>query len=277
MKVIHGYGILDIVVHIEKGSLVTSKNLLYDAETGDPLLVRTQNEFNDPIYQFTYPAHWMYNGIGPAYRNIGAILRGLTVRSGKITNGLPQAGSDSVYLTAGDELLVYSKQGIQISACENDTATFPDAYKLWVVDSNLVHGGPQKLFLVDRFGIPFTGYDITVKVIRSGRRNISGAVGGITSLRNPIVLTGPGTYELIFDTTTEVLNASASEFKQFWQVTDKRRSDRSSWHRNPGNAHHGAGCLRHFGHDDSGRSRRTAKSQPALRERDVHLDRECAR
>src|SRR5207237_406948 len=83
-KIIQRYGVIDRVVHIEKGSKISSQNVLYDAETGDPVLVRTQNEFNDPVYQFTYPAHWVYKGIGPAYQNIGALLKHLKVRNGKI-------------------------------------------------------------------------------------------------------------------------------------------------------------------------------------------------
>jgi hypothetical protein len=73
-KVIQRYGILDSVVKIDKGSTIYTKNLLYDAETGDAILTRTQNEFNDSIFSFSYPAHWAYKGLGPAYQNIDAQL-----------------------------------------------------------------------------------------------------------------------------------------------------------------------------------------------------------
>ncbi|MES1249515.1 MAG: hypothetical protein ABUL46_02470, partial [Chitinophaga rupis] len=42
-KVIQHYGILDSVVHVDKGSRIASNNLLYDSETGDPILIRTRN------------------------------------------------------------------------------------------------------------------------------------------------------------------------------------------------------------------------------------------
>jgi hypothetical protein len=58
LKIVNRYGILDSVLHIEKGSQVTTHNQLYDAETGDVLLSRTNNEFDDPVYNFSYPAHW---------------------------------------------------------------------------------------------------------------------------------------------------------------------------------------------------------------------------
>jgi hypothetical protein len=223
-KVIYRYGIIDSVVHIEKGSKVSTKNMLYDAETGDPLLTRTQNEFNDPIYQFSYPAHWAYSGVGPAYQNIGALLSHLEVKNGKITKGI--IGKETDYLIGGDELLVYSKESYGGTGCAiGDTATFADSYRLWVIDSNIVYNGAPKLFLVDRNGTPFSGNDVTLKVIRSGHRNINGAVGSVVSLANPLRADAEGNYHLVFDTSTHVVSADASEMAQFWKVADKRKSD----------------------------------------------------
>ncbi len=117
-KIIQRYGILDSVVHIDKGSKISTKNLLFDAETGEPLLTRTQNEFNDSIFQFNYPAHWVYSGISaPAYQNIDAILTHLSGGSRQDRGWLDEP--DTTYLTAGDELLVSSSQTITGSACNS--------------------------------------------------------------------------------------------------------------------------------------------------------------
>lgn len=223
-KVIHRYGILDSVVSIDKGSKISSKYLLYDSETGEPLLTRTQNEFNDPVFQFSYPAHWVYEGMGGAYQNIGAYLKNVNIASGKITTPLSQP--DSAYFSAGDELLAYSKQTIGTTSCVNKFATFPDTYKLWVIDTNVVRGGAKKLFLVDQFGTPFSGNDVSLKVTRSGKKNTSGTVGNITSLRSPLVKDQQGRYKLVFDTATRVITAGASEMAQYWKVEDKKKSDR---------------------------------------------------
>jgi hypothetical protein len=224
-KVIYRYGIIDSVVHIEKGSKVSTKNMMYDAETGDPLLTRTQNEFNDPIYQFSYPSHWVYKGMGPAYQNIDALLMHLQVKNGKITYGLN--GHDAAeYLIGGDELLVYSKESYGATGCAiGDTASFADSYKLWVIDSNLVHGGAPQLFLVDKNGTPFSGNDVTLKVIRSGHRNINGSVGSVVSLRSPLRMGTDNNYHLVFDTATHVVTADASEMAEYWKVADKRKND----------------------------------------------------
>jgi hypothetical protein len=226
MKIVQRYGILDSVVRMDKGSHVSSKNLLYDAETGDPLLIRTQNEFNDPVFLFSYPSHWVYKGIGPAYQNIDAVLSHLTVKQGKITGGLSRP--DSTYLTAGDELLVYSKPTTNIVACQDDSSYFPNPTKLWVVDTNIVHNTQPDLFLVDQYGTPFSGHDLTLKVIRSGHRNSNGDIGSITSLNNPIVADAGGQYHLRIDTSTRVITAAANEMQQYWKVTDEKRSDNLS-------------------------------------------------
>ena len=224
-KVIHRYGILDSVIHIDKGSKITTHNLLYDAETGEPLLTSTQNEFNDPVYQFTYPSHWVYDGVGPAYQNVDAVLSNLTVKSGVITSGLAQPAS--TYLTAGDELYVVSWETL-IPNCSPSlslTASFSNTYKLWVIDSAIMRGGTPSLFLVDQYGTPFSGNNVSLKVVRSGHRNLSGSVGSITSLNNPIVADASGILHLRFDSTTGVIQASANELQQVWKVEDKHRSD----------------------------------------------------
>jgi len=225
-KVIQRYGILDSVVHIDKGSKISTKNLLYDAETGEALLTRTQNEFNDSVFQFSYPAHWVYSGIAPAYQNIDAILSGLQVDHGKIISGLP--APDTTYLTAGDELLVSSHLAISGSACNSSNlliATFPDSFRLWVVDTNLINGGPRSLYLIDQYGTPFSGNNVTLKVVRSGYRNQNSNIGSVTSLANPMVADGSGVYHLVFDSTRKVVSAAANEMQQSWRVGDKRRSN----------------------------------------------------
>ena len=217
-KVIHRYGILDSVIHIDKGSKITTHNLLYDAETGEPLLTSTQNEFNDPVYQFTYPSHWVYDGVGPAYQNVDAVLSNLTVKSGVITSGLAQPAS--TYLTAGDELYVVSWETL-IPNCSPSlslTASFSNTYKLWVIDSAIMRGGTPSLFLVDQYGTPFSGNNVSLKVVRSGHRNLSGSVGSITSLNNPLVADASGILHLRFDTTTGVIQAAANELQQVWKV-----------------------------------------------------------
>src|SRR5262249_35870178 len=130
------------------------------------------------------------------------------------------------YLSAGDEGLIASKQTISVYSCDSSLyGTFPDSAKFWVVDTNLVHGGPKTLFLMDAYGHPLSGNDVSLKVIRSGHRNLGSSIGSVTSLANPIVADSSGVFHLVFDSTRNVVEASANELQQFWRVSDKRRSD----------------------------------------------------
>jgi hypothetical protein len=222
LKVIQRYGILDSVIHIDKGSKVSTKDVLYDSETGDVLLTRTQNEFNDPVYSFSYPAHWAYDGMGLAYKNIDLILQHVDIKSGKLAQGGPAA--DSTLFSSGDEVLVAGKQQTGTTVgCTSPFSTFPDYTKIWSIDSSILHGGPKSIYFVDRDGIPYNGNDITLKIIRSGRRNMNSMVSSVTTLQNPLVMNATThQYDLVLNTGSGVVNAASSEFKQFWKAEDTK-------------------------------------------------------
>ncbi|HTI88941.1 MAG TPA: PA14 domain-containing protein, partial [Puia sp.] len=220
LKVIQRYGILDSVIHIDKGSKVSTKDLLYDSETGDVLLTRTQNEFNDPVYNFSYPSHWSYDGMGLAYKNIDLLLKNVYIKSGKLF-GAPAA--DSLLFSGGDEVLVAGRQQTGGAGCSGSFATFPDYTKIWAVDSSAVRGGPKAIYFVDRAGVPYNDSAVSLKVVRSGRRNMNSMVGSVTTLHDPQVWNGSALrYELKLDSGTGVVNAASSEFGQFWKVEDRR-------------------------------------------------------
>ncbi|HVU57801.1 MAG TPA: PA14 domain-containing protein [Puia sp.] len=222
LKVIQRYGILDSVIHIDKGSKVSTKDILYDSETGDVLLTRTQNEFNDPVYSFSYPSHWAYDGMGLAYKNIDLLLKHVFIRNGKIVSGSPLPDSSLYTLFAsGDEILAAGKLQTGSSDCAPVPATFADYTRIWAIDSSVLSGGPRRVYFIDGSGQPFTGNDATLKVIRSGRRNMNTMVGAVTCLQNPLVRdSATGGYKLSLTTASQVVNASAGEFKQLWKVED---------------------------------------------------------
>lgn len=70
-KVVQRYGIQTKTVAFEDGASVYTNNLAWDAQTGDVLLTEVTNQFSDKVYNFTYPAHWVYPGMGQAYKNDG--------------------------------------------------------------------------------------------------------------------------------------------------------------------------------------------------------------
>jgi hypothetical protein len=222
MKVINRHGILDRVEVIDKGSKVRTENLLYDGETGEVILTVTQNEFGDPIYNFNYPAGWMYEGMSGAYKNINAVMEYVNIRAGKITNEAisKEVINDCFY--SGDEILTYGKNKVNDSDCAPVPATFPNSGKIWAVDANALKGGTPDIYFMDEEGAPYSGNDVSLKVIRSGRKNIAASAGTVTMMKNPLVKTG-NSYQLIINKQSKIINASMVEYKQNWQVQDRKK------------------------------------------------------
>lgn len=151
-KVITRYGIMEKSVAQDLGSYVSSENLAWDKETGQVLLTRTQNDFEDPVYAFSYPAHWGYDGMGQAYKNVAA-----TIDPGTVSNL-------AEYFVPGDEVLLINDE---IKAWVSEVT--PGSISLLDIDGNSVQSSQPLL------------------ILRSGRRNQqSTPIGSITTLQNPI-------------------------------------------------------------------------------------------
>lgn len=222
-KVIDRHGLLDSVVVIDKGSKVVTRNLLYDAETGDVLLTATKNAFNDDIYNFTYPAGWMYEGMSGAYKNIGAIFKQIDVRGGKVIAGLSEADVLANFV-GGDELLVGSREKVGGEDCDPAIATYPTMSKIYAVDANFLSGGTPDIYFMTEDGRPFSGDDVSMKIIRSGRRNMSAPVGQVSMMSSPLRYDqGTNKWSLVIDDDSKVLTASTVEYQQSWKVADKRK------------------------------------------------------
>lgn len=198
-KFVKRYGILDKITVTDKGSTITTENVLYDSETGQVLMSKVTNEFEDPIYKFNYPAHWIYKNMGPSYVNIGGEFRNVTVVNGEII-GLtdPEA-----YFIEGDEIAVFF-DGMSMGE------------KLHVIKPD------GSIVLINSNGVPYTKYDptgtfaqtLTLKIIRSGNRNQSTfPAGSITSLEYPIV-----GGEISFSDASEIINADAIVYSDQWKA-----------------------------------------------------------
>ncbi|TWF45398.1 PA14 domain-containing protein [Chitinophaga polysaccharea] len=219
-KVITRHGILDSVVVVDKGSRVVTRNLLFDEETGEPVLTSIQNEFNDPVFNFTYPAGWIYEGMSGAYKNVGLVMDHINIKEGRIVSGLN--GSVNNYFISGDELLVYAKRKVAGTDCAPEIARWPIVFKSWAVDANLLKGGTPDIYFVNEDGSPLTGNDVSLKIIRSGRKNINVSAGSVSMLRNPLVQNG-NRYDFVLNNSSQIINASVTEFKDTWKVPDRKK------------------------------------------------------
>ena len=215
-KVVTYHSILDSVLVIDKGSVVSTKNMVFDAETGDVIVNRTNNEFKQPVYSTSYPAWWAYSGMGPAYKNIDAIYTA-NFRDGVIN--IPTANFES-----GDELYLINQGTASSDPCASSFNN-ASADVLWAFDKNkntssLTNPAPSFLFM-DKDGKFYSKNNVRFRIIRSGKRNMLDAKAGSTvTMKTPVLEISPGNKKLNIDANSNTINATAVEFKEKWQ-TDK--------------------------------------------------------
>lgn len=226
LKVVNEYGILDSVVNNDKGSIVATKNLVYDAETGDVLLTRTYNEFKKPVYQFNYPAWWAESGMEPAYRNIDLVYKGVVFRNGLIES----AHVNTAHFESGDELYVEHTDNKELDESVGCIiggypATIPlsTEKRIWAIytgkDVANTTDEQKRFIFLDRYGNPYTSSSANLRIIRSGKRNLTGtSVGSIVSLKDPRS-TNSGITRIDIKDEKDVLSASAMKFKEKWRGT----------------------------------------------------------
>ncbi|MBO6517286.1 MAG: hypothetical protein JJ975_12115 [Bacteroidia bacterium] len=208
-KVVRKIGLLKKTTALKEGSEIHTENLLYDGKTGQVLLTSVGNEFGQDVYNFNYPAHWAYDqGMGQAFQNWGLEFRGISMHDGKLKSTEELALSN--YLVPGDEgiLTIPGRQlNRRVYVVESRATSTQSAGDLCLIDGN------GNLILYDSNAT----YDdaTTLRIIRSGRRNMASvSIGSVTTLSNPLVLTG-GVYDLSF---SDVLATSAVEFKDDWRT-----------------------------------------------------------
>lgn len=209
-KVVNYHAVLDSVVVIDKGSVVTTRNLAYDAQTGQVVLTRTNNEFDQQIYNTTYPAYWAYSGMSPAYKNIDATYKNISFLDGAIVGSF-----DLSIFESGDEILVYDKNATPVG-CEQDI-TYGSQDLIWAFDRNRNTNslyGTANLIFIDAKGRPFSRSNVDIRIVRSGKRNMLDATAAtVTSLVSPI-----STGKLVLNASSKVINASAIDFREKWQT-----------------------------------------------------------
>jgi len=211
-KVVHTTAILKEKIATDLGSKVSTTNEAWDAETGEVILTKTINEYDDAYYNFNFPAYWAYNNMGQASKNLG--INGVLQHSGDYFT-LSNASS---YLTLGDELLVQYGNTTQ---------------RLWVVEFNIDNTGVLLMDHLGRVVNRSAGLSIQeaidFKIVRSGYRNQQmGSMGIITMMKNPLKdqsgneVSNIGTNTFVqLSTASEneylnIVNSSALLYDDFW-------------------------------------------------------------
>jgi hypothetical protein len=222
LKVVNEFGILEKVVNNDKGSIVSTESMVYDAETGGVLVSKTNNEFKKPVYNFNYPAHWAQTGMEPAYKNIDVTYDHILFRNGRLEGNTVNMD----LFESGDELYVldHSIEGpLEVDGCNGSNGcirlTPGKEHRIWAVDLRKDPTNNQaaaEYIFIDRYGVPYNGADVYFRIIRSGHRNlVSASLGSVVSQNNPIV-----NQQLVINNNANIINASAVLLKEKWKAQD---------------------------------------------------------
>ncbi|MFM9988581.1 hypothetical protein, partial [Flavobacterium sp.] len=223
-KVIHTTGILRETIAFDKNAKVSTKNLAWDADTGNVLLTETINEYNDKYYNFNFPAYWANPGMSQAALNLGLTwniknISGQNKYQFDSVNSVNPNADD--YLIDGDEVwatpsLPSEKRGV--------------GFKAWVVNVKPDHS----FNLIDEKGIKVVQQtdDVknpnakviasgSIKVIKSGHKNMQGAsMASVTLMKKPSLTIGSniGNDPFLSNdwSSNRIVNASAIEYKDVW-------------------------------------------------------------
>jgi hypothetical protein len=226
-KHVHKTAILVEKIAKDLGATVSTKNIGWDANSGEVILTETVNEYNDHYYSFNYPAYWLYDGMGFASQNIG-IEGKLTANASETSPNSSisfkldnYTGDLSKVFHIGDELVF--NNGI-VQSSDMPGQNLPVQYKLWVVGFNNEKTG---VLLMDRNGAYINkgqnSNDFEFKIVRSGYRNMQTAsMASITSMINPIKNGKLDQNSFKFNSSSSfnprIINASAVVYRDFWNT-----------------------------------------------------------
>ncbi len=214
-KVINRFGIQKATVAYDQNSVIRTENTLWDAETGEVLLTKTENEYDDPNYALNLPAHLAYKGMRGAYQNIG-YTEGITLNQ----DGRFSTDPDNSNFRKGDELQIYHNYKV---------------HRAWVLEKIEYVGidpvtEQKSLHVVDRWGNPLTdgkfidpinvGTKVFAKVVRSGYRNqMSANIASFSMKENPAVNGSSLQLDKTAGYNPKILSASALEYDENWQIS----------------------------------------------------------
>jgi len=110
-KIIFKSGILMETITYDGKSSVSTKNEAFDGQTGRPLITSVNNEYDDKLFNYSHPAHWEYEQMGGAYKNIDLKFKAKILEQGGLdvnNEGLFKFESNNQVidkLVSGDELI----------------------------------------------------------------------------------------------------------------------------------------------------------------------------
>lgn len=200
-KVIQKSAILETTIATDGQSVVKTTNKTFDAQTGSPLLTVVTNNFDNPVYNYTHPAYWEYDGMGAAAKNhnysfyaklssVNTTDKTFTIYNTSATkvkkNALASAAPFDIApgdfyktIAEGDELIIQP-----VGSPTKYTATLITKNTSWDASCGMLYN----LVFHSVTGVASLAVEDEVKftIVRSGRRNmLTTNVGSIAALKDP--------------------------------------------------------------------------------------------
>jgi len=198
-KSYEGFWSNTMVKHINKSAVVrniqswnmqsvnNARNLAFDRETGNVIVSSLQDEFNDTLYSFSYPAHWYYDQ-----------CRSISESDGFSTTGTVSSNQ----LTTTANLPDYFVDGDYISISNGTVTNY--AYILFINGADATLIDPQGFIYDD-----LSGSGLTITILESGRDNVLGAtMQSAVTKKKPDLSVGAFTFP-----EDEVISMSAISLK----------------------------------------------------------------
>lgn len=177
-KIIQRSGIISSVKAYDGSAILETKNLLWDAQTGQVLLTQVNNNFDNPLFSYTILAHPYYEGMGPAYTNIGLRLENI---QGSFANDASQ-----IFTTTSNQI----GTNVMNTLIEGDEFILYDGNNRYRTVLVSKVNGTLSFYIESRGGASLSSnYNLMEKLFlyRSGHRNLlSAPAANITTLMDPV-------------------------------------------------------------------------------------------
>ncbi|MBS1637739.1 MAG: hypothetical protein JST26_17620 [Bacteroidetes bacterium] len=224
MKVINRTGILMSKEVYDGQAYNKIDNLVFNAQNGEPIYTRAKNEFNDDIYNFSYPAHLFYDRMNGAYKTFNAMMN-------------LSAWGVSATINSGNNQISFSDNNLGTLFNIGDKLLVNGGLTCYVADKGL-NGSTNYIRCIDANGnfIANSTSIQSIRIIESGHKNLqTNTAGGFTTLRTaPFPVTvGTGVittanqpqynevgkcYKFNVSSIPNVLNATAVAYSDDWKT-----------------------------------------------------------
>lgn len=202
-RVVYRFGILESTKVWEDNATIIQTNLAFDEMTGEALYTKVDNEYKDPVYNITYPAHWVYPGMSQASETEGRKYNA-TIQA----NPLPHTGYFLAITTPDAQLDFMDFIKLRVNGVDYYTYYKPidDFYN----NINVATGGIPSVS-----SNPVT---CEVTVIRSGRNNLQSTPVFTATTLSPLFLPNVSTAQNAWqlNASHQIINAQGTEFDNIW-------------------------------------------------------------